>query len=523
MGVPKELRDLIGKRELIKALGGDRQVALRALPEVVAGFNRQIDDARERLNGRPSIALTTTQARPLTIEEIAALHYAVRMEADSELRDSTPDYARIDIDDGYVADVKAIATGTASNDVIVRVFGREIANFCEKGYYSCEPGDTDWRTLARHLAYAEIELLKRMFERDEGKRAADDPQWVLDNQVKPTSQSEEQAHSDKQPEETSIRALFKLCRKAKTGSDGDGRTTEAYTRPIESLIEFLGSDNVTAITNRKISKWLSHLQFEQGLAPKTINSRYLSAVKSTLKWAGNHGYIDPIVITASVTVPKRRLNREKGYNSDEAAKVLQFAFDYQRPKETRESIQLSAAKRWAPWLAHFTGARIGEITQLRKQDILEKDGIPYLRITPDAGTTKTGHYRDVPLHRQLIDQGFLKFVEDAEQGPLFYPKREGNQNPVKSAETISNRVAKWIKRAGLVPAEVAPLHGFRHAFKTNARIHGLSDRIADAIQGHAGRTAGDDYGDVTIAVRKREIDKLPDVELSIYSENCAKD
>lgn|GEM_PF-4396677 len=32
MGVPKNLHQIIGKRELIKALGGDRQVALRALP-----------------------------------------------------------------------------------------------------------------------------------------------------------------------------------------------------------------------------------------------------------------------------------------------------------------------------------------------------------------------------------------------------------------------------------------------------------------------------------------------------------
>ncbi|MBD1549326.1 tyrosine-type recombinase/integrase [Labrenzia aggregata] len=513
MGVPKELRDLIGKRELIKALGGDRQVALRALPEVIAGFNRQIDDARERLQtGSP--ARQPPAFCPLTIEEIAARHYREQLELDEEFRDLSSEYSNSLIDDQHINKIKEIASAKANNDLISNLLGNAIERYRTHGFHDFPAGSPSWRRLARFIAHAELEALHRTCERDEAKLEITHPQWALDHLPNPTKQFQEQTTSEKQPEETSIRALFKLCRKAKTGSDGDGRTTEAYTRPIESLIEFLGSDNVTAITNRKISKWLSHLQFEQGLAPKTINSRYLSAVKSTLKWAGNHGYIDPIAITASVTVPKKRLNREKGYNADEAAKVLQFAFNYQRPKETRESIQLSAAKRWAPWLAHFTGARIGEITQLRKQDILQKDGIPYLRITPDAGTTKTGHYRDVPLHRQLIDQGFLKFVEDTEQGPLFYPKREGKQDPVKSAETISNRVAKWIKGAGLVPAEVAPLHGFRHAFKTNARIHGLSDRIADAIQGHAGRTAGDDYGDVTIAVRKREIDKLPDVSIA---------
>ncbi|WP_425274771.1 DUF6538 domain-containing protein, partial [Stappia indica] len=46
VSVPAELRAALGKRELLKALGGDRQVALRALPEAIVGFNRQIDSAR---------------------------------------------------------------------------------------------------------------------------------------------------------------------------------------------------------------------------------------------------------------------------------------------------------------------------------------------------------------------------------------------------------------------------------------------------------------------------------------------
>jgi hypothetical protein len=38
---------------------------------------------------------------------------------------------------------------------------------------------------------------------------------------------------------------------------------------------------------------------------------------------------------------------------------------------------------------------------------------------------------------------------------------------------------------------------------------GISDRVMDAIQGHAGRTAGDAYGDVTIATKATAIEKLP--------------
>lgn len=480
---------------------------------MIAGFNRQIDAARQRLQGGTSTAIAVQAAHPLTNEEVAALHYREQLELDEEFRDFSSTYSNRSIDHGYVAEIRDIASGKAHDNLILQRLGSSIEQYRARGFHDFRRGSPNWRRLARYIAYADLEVFERMRERDDAVLIENHPQWVPAHAPAAAVEAPSEARSEKETHETSIRALFKACRKAKTGGTGDDRTTEAYKRPIESLIEFLGADDVTLVTNRRLSEWLSHLQFEQGLSPKTVNGRYLTTVKSTLKWAGNHGYIEPISITASVTVPKKRLTREQGYTADEAARVLQFAHAYRRPEDARESEQLSAAKRWAPWLVHFTGARIGEITQLRKQDIMTRDGITFLRITPAAGTTKTGLFRDVPLHRQLIKQGFPKFVEDAADGPLFYPTREGEQDAVKSAETISNRLGKWLKVADLVPEEVAPLHGFRHAFKTNARIHGLSDRVADAIQAHASRTAGDMYGDMTIEVKKREIDKLPDVRL----------
>jgi hypothetical protein len=35
-----------------------------------------------------------------------------------------------------------------------------------------------------------------------------------------------------------------------------------------------------------------------------------------------------------------------------------------------EAPKLAAAKRWVPWLCAFTGARVGEMLQLRKAEIL---------------------------------------------------------------------------------------------------------------------------------------------------------
>ncbi len=286
MGVPAALRKIIGKRELLKALGGDRQVALRKLPEVVAGFHRQMDEARA-LTARGQLQVSApTSVSALTIEEIAAQHYADRTEADERARDVHPGYARLSIDDGYISVVKEIAAGAAHNDTIARVFGGLIRGLAQRGSYFCEPGSTDWRRLARHLAYAEIEFLKRMFERDEADTVTSHPLWLTEHL--PTGKAgSSDTITEVDQEETSIRALFDRCRKAKTGTEDRNSTDKAYERPIASFIEFLGADDVRLVTNRKINEWIEHLRFEENLKPKTISSRHLNAVRSTLRWAGN--------------------------------------------------------------------------------------------------------------------------------------------------------------------------------------------------------------------------------------------
>jgi hypothetical protein len=54
--------------------------------------------------------------------------------------------------------------------------------------------------------------------------------------------------------------------------------------------------------------------------------------------------------------------------------------------------------------------------------VVQQKGIWVLKITPEAGTTKTGKPRTVPLHEHLIEQGLLEFVKAKAQGPLFYDR-----------------------------------------------------------------------------------------------------
>jgi integrase len=71
-------------------------------------------------------------------------------------------------------------------------------------------------------------------------------------------------------------------------------------------------------------------------------------------------------------------------------------------------------KKWILLLAAYTGARRGELVQLRTTDIkTDQDSrIPYILITEQAGSLKTANSkRQVPLHSVLLKKGFIEYVK----------------------------------------------------------------------------------------------------------------
>ncbi len=56
---------------------------------------------------------------------------------------------------------------------------------------------------------------------------------------------------------------------------------------------------------------------------------------------------------------------------------------------------------------------------------------------------------------------------------------------------------------------VQPNHAWRHRLKSQAMDLGVSQRVVDAIQGHAGRTASDGYGDVSLMAKRRAVEAFP--------------
>jgi integrase len=264
----------------------------------------------------------------------------------------------------------------------------------------------------------------------------------------------------------------------------------------------LTADEVIAWRDAKLTK----------LSPKTVKDVYVASLKSVLGRAVEDRKLsENVAANVKVRMSAAPVLRERGFTESEATAILKVCKDYaplhHDNPANRESTHVTAAKRWGPWLCALSGARVGEILQLRKSDVRQAENIHFLHITPEAGTVKARMYRDVPIHPQLIDLGFMDFVARSEDGPLFYAH---SADPAKlPAQAVSTRVAKWLQGLNLVPDGVSPNHGWRHRFKTLSREAGLDPRVVDGIQGHTGRTASDGYGDVTLRTKTAAIEKLP--------------
>ncbi len=282
-----------------------------------------------------------------------------------------------------------------------------------------------------------------------------------------------------------------------------------YSNSIAVLAAFLGHDDAQRVTVDDVLRFKDHRLTR--VSAKTVKDSDLAALKTLFGWgvANRKVPFNPAA-GVSLKVGKAPKLRSKGFTEGEAIAILKAAIAYQG--STNETPRTVAAKRWVPWLQAYTGARVGELAQLRKQDVRREAGHWVIRITPEAGTVKTNEAREVVLHAHLVELGFTDFVVGAGDGHLFL-KPAKNGDVLGPLRGLKNRLAEFGR--SIVPdPNVAPNHGWRHRFKTVGMEAGIAHRILDAIQGQASRTVADSYGDVTVRTMAAAIAKLPRIEVA---------
>lgn len=292
-------------------------------------------------------------------------------------------------------------------------------------------------------------------------------------------------------------------------------THDSYANTFRLFSTFLGHDDALRVTPHDIVRYKDHRlsainpKTKKPVSAKTVKASDLTAFKSVFDWAVTNLKM-PSNPAKGVTIKlgKRVKVRERDFTDAEARAILSGA---DALAHTKLRNQTEKAKRWIPWLCAYSGCRVGELVQLRKEDIREVSGSWVMSITPEAGTVKGKEYREVPLHEHLIEMGFTAFVEKAPAGYLFMTIKP--DSTVRGVwQSKKNRLAEFARQFVTDP-NVAPNHGWRHTFKTKGRGAGIENTTLDAICGHAPDTIGESYGTVPLKAKVDAMKLFPRYEL----------
>jgi integrase len=249
------------------------------------------------------------------------------------------------------------------------------------------------------------------------------------------------------------------------------------------------------------------------LSPGGIRGNELGGLRTIFAF-GVRDKLLPTNPVLGVTFPRITAaprSRTKSFTDAEAIALLRQATNTKR--KVRERACTTAARRWLPWLLAYTGARVGEMGQLRKEHVRQEGLHWVLTITPEgSGTVKDNKVRKVPLHPHLIEQGFVEFLKAAPPGHLFI-KVGPDGRACGPLHVLKMNLAPGA-RVVLGDEAVAPSHGWRHHWKSTAIRLAIDPRVRDAIQGHSPRTAGEGYGEVGMEAMAEAVAKFPRYEVT---------
>lgn len=263
------------------------------------------------------------------------------------------------------------------------------------------------------------------------------------------------------------------------------------------------------------------------LNPKTVELHIASA-KSFLTWAQQNGYWDNPPISG-LTIEK--VKRPKGkkarrpFHEDElralfSAPIFTGCVGRRRRNDPGKAL-IKDATYWLPILAYYTGARLGELVQLHLSDVSKDDGVHFIDINEEniasGGAEKhvksEAGIRRVPIHRDLVELGFLTFVGQRRKKPaalktnrLFYEMPYGADG--QASTVFSKRFGRIMDAAGLSdPALV--FHSFRHTVQDALRNAKQEAYVIHRIVGHDEGHVSGGYGEgASLSILKEAVDEM---------------
>jgi integrase len=226
---------------------------------------------------------------------------------------------------------------------------------------------------------------------------------------------------------------------------------------------------------------LAELEHDETLGPKSFEDTYLASVRPFLK-AARVNYQDQ-GFPANLTIDGIEYigDRVEGESKQRAFKLdeLKRLFEGAEIKRYAEDPTLAHCY-WLPHIGLFTGARVNEICQINPQtDIIQdKDfGIWHFWITAESEgdqrikkSVKTGDDRRVPIHKKLVELGFLDYVNyiKGTGAKMLFPQWQPvNKRASGEAEDWFRKLLRDTSLRDETPKMcLLGMHAFRHTLLT---------------------------------------------------------
>jgi len=246
----------------------------------------------------------------------------------------------------------------------------------------------------------------------------------------------------------------------------------------------------------------------KAMAPLTIN-KYVNKLSAMLNWAVEEELLshNP-AMGLKVADPVHAQDKRLPFSNHQLVKIFTALSDK------------SGAEFWVPHIGLYNGLRLNEICQLNVEDVIVRDEVWCFNITreTDRGVddkvlkTKASE-RVVPVHPQLLELGFMRYLKQFERKPRgkLFPDIKPGTTGYRS-DQFSKWFARFLKSIE-ADGDRTSFHSFRHNFRDALREADVRHEIAMLLGGWSdssrGKSAQMFYGKgFTVKAVLNELEKI---------------
>jgi integrase len=551
--VPVDLVEIIGKTELVKALGTNvlAEAKKRLHPQMHA-WHLEFDDLRARKNltqDDGALAAWSQYNQILADDEASRVNLPTETDIQSAKDDAV---AKAQADGLDTSNALAVLAATldfrakqdaAKINSAVRAakladtrdnltkgemtpIADEVNEFLRANRLYAVPGSPEWVSIARAMMRGGIEGLQRTLERDAGDYSGE----PRDQLVRPPNGIR---RATAKPGE-SIMEIFELFASENPRGVAADRVNQCR-RDTATFVELVGAGfPLSLITKTEVRAWKQLLmkypvkatetkafagmnisQIVKAnekvgkpiIADRTVN-RYLSSLGAFLSWAVNNGYLENNP-TEGLSLNKEVKSQNVPFTPDQLQTL--FASPWfagcESANEWRNvakpgKVLIRDHRFWVPLIMLFSGARPAEIGQLAVNDVREEHGHWIMHVTtegdktPQGKSVKTqGSMRVIPIHPELIRLGFLTYHQGRVKAgeTALFPSAVRNLRGQMMAD-LSREFGRYLTKIGLKEGRGLSLYSFRHGAADALRRAGFLDQQFGFILGHTEASMTGKYG-----------------------------